>query len=638
MRLRLLHVIMALLPLHLMAQEMPVDSLLPEVERVIYSNPQKGLELARKLLAHHSKNDSALGIAVANNYIGMGLVMSGKQDSSLRHLYLAQQILLELKDTSSLIANYNNLAIAFYRLGKLDSSIYYHTENIRLASLDNDSFKIQLSLNGLGTVYLQRDKYREALEIFRRSSKMLDPRSSPKGVSKIFVNIGLTYKRMGIYDSASHYLHKAHEYDQENISAWANLASIERHLGHYDKALEMYFKILDNYQQSKNLYYLTGIHCNIAELYTLKNEHTKALGHLIKAEEYGLASGAGNFLGNVYSLLTETYAYLHQPEKSRQYFDKYTNLLDSLDNMAIKKQIEELEAKYETRIKDNAIVQLQQVKDLQTAQLSQERRLRWLLLGSLVLIAAIAVIVTYFSYRMRKLNAELALANETKNKFFAIVAHDLKGAVTGFQGIGSIIKNHLQRGRPERVVALGDKIEENANQLQNLLDNLLKWSFSQLNTVPYTPERLDVSGICAAVAHEVRPQAMAKDVALSITAEEGIFAFADKNAVMFVLRNLLVNAIKYTPANGKIELMASAGNGQVELNVKDTGIGMSAEEQQYAFDVSRKISRKGTSGETGNGLGLVLCREFVSLNKGTIHINSKPGEGTTVAFKLPKAA
>ena len=296
----------------------------------------------------------------------------------------------------------------------------------------------------------------------------------------------------------------------------------------------------------------------------------------------------------------------------------------------------ELQTQYETTKKEQAIVLLEQEQALADAALEQAR-VRNLLLGALaaVLLLLVAAAV-WFSMRMRKANAQLATLNRSKDKFFAIIAHDLRGAATSFQGVGTIMNTYARRNQPEKVEGMAKAMEANSTRLTNLLDNLLSWAFSQLNTVPYKPAPQEVATLVAEVVSDVELQAVAKGIALSQALEPKATVWADRDGVQLVLRNLLSNALKFTPNGGSIHIATSTTGNRTAIVVRDTGIGIAAERLPTLFELKAARASQGTEGEAGAGLGLMLVKEYITLNKGTVAVESTLGAGTTFTLLLPR--
>ena len=169
----------------------------------------------------------------------------------------------------------------------------------------------------------------------------------------------------------------------------------------------------------------------------------------------------------------------------------------------------------------------------------------------------------------------------------------------------------------------------------SLMENLLQWAKTQMKHATVNPEVLDVQRMVLDVLQLLQLQAENKQVYLESKLDEPIYCYADKEMVNLVLRNLLSNAIKFTPQNGTVYIGATEKSKQVEVFVQDTGVGMSRENMQRIFG-DNFFTTKGTNHETGTGLGLKLCKEFLEKNGGVISVQSEPGKGSTFSFTLPR--
>lgn len=230
---------------------------------------------------------------------------------------------------------------------------------------------------------------------------------------------------------------------------------------------------------------------------------------------------------------------------------------------------------------------------------------------------------------------DLKEANTIKDKFFAIIAHDLRSSVTSFKGIGKIINSYSSKNNVEKVSSLSKKMDNASDQLSAFLDNLLNWSFTQLNNVPYHPNDINLISICNREIEFKQALADSKEITIRVTGNQDINAFADANGVGLIIGNLINNAIKFTPLKGEITLAIKRNNNWAIIDVIDNGVGMNPEQTESLFALKRHNTSKGTEGEKGSGLGLILCKEFTDLNKGKISIKSKMGKGTLIKIKLP---
>lgn len=234
-------------------------------------------------------------------------------------------------------------------------------------------------------------------------------------------------------------------------------------------------------------------------------------------------------------------------------------------------------------------------------------------------------------------NSELEELNATKDKFFSIIAHDLRNPFGVILSTTEFISNPDYQFTKEELIDFSKDINHTAKTIFNLLENLLTWARSQHGNVPYEPESIPASEILDTTRFVIDSQAEAKKISIECNAPADLACSADRNMLLTVLRNLCSNAIKFTPVGGKIELSAKLiDDGTVEFRVKDNGVGISPENINKLFRIDVNVTTIGTSDEKGTGLGLILCKEFVEKNGGKIRVESEVNKGTTFIFTVPK--
>jgi len=230
--------------------------------------------------------------------------------------------------------------------------------------------------------------------------------------------------------------------------------------------------------------------------------------------------------------------------------------------------------------------------------------------------------------------AELTELNTVKSRLFSIISHDLR---TPVYGLRNLFKNIQQYDLPgEEIKLLLPEIVNDLEYTTNLMDNLLQWAKSQLQGSNINAQIIDVAKLVEDVKKLLRLQAENKKIYLEAKVNMPVSIYADKDMIDLVLRNLLSNAIKFTPENGHVCIEANTKEDMVEISVRDTGIGISAESMLQLFG-NKYFTTKGTSNEIGTGLGLNLCKEFLTRNGGAIKVQSEPGKGSIFSFTLPKA-
>jgi signal transduction histidine kinase len=237
--------------------------------------------------------------------------------------------------------------------------------------------------------------------------------------------------------------------------------------------------------------------------------------------------------------------------------------------------------------------------------------------------------------KINRQNEELIELNATKDKFFSIISHDLKNPITSILLTAQVLENAAGRIAPEEVNSQLGQIRESVILLNDLFDNLLRWARAQTGKIDFEPERFYLKPLVKNVADLLEGNARQKEISLNYSIEEGIQVFGDKNMIETVIRNLITNALKFTYEGGEVRLVANKFYGGTEISVIDDGVGISEENQKKLFRIDKNYKTKGTSRETGTGLGLILCKEFIERHGGRISVMSRLGEGSRFSFYLP---
>ncbi|MDO9274336.1 MAG: HAMP domain-containing sensor histidine kinase [Lutibacter sp.] len=233
-------------------------------------------------------------------------------------------------------------------------------------------------------------------------------------------------------------------------------------------------------------------------------------------------------------------------------------------------------------------------------------------------------------------NLKLSELNKSKDKFFSIIAHDLKGPFGSLQQIGELLwLNNITDEKREKLTNI---LYQSSKNTFNLLDNLLKWANANAGLIVYNPSSLNIHEITLNNIRLFNSQIKLKNLELGCNFDLELFVYADFDMIDTVIRNIISNAIKFTPNGGKIEIILAKIdriNNTCTITIVDNGIGMAKDSQLKVFEIDATVSTLGTNKEKGTGLGLKLCKEFLTINRGSIWIESNEHKGTSVFISLP---
>jgi two-component system, sensor histidine kinase and response regulator len=248
-------------------------------------------------------------------------------------------------------------------------------------------------------------------------------------------------------------------------------------------------------------------------------------------------------------------------------------------------------------------------------------------------VELIARVKTHIKLRLRE--KELNDLNATKDTLLSIISHDLKTPFFNIMALGELILSGFNEYDDAMKKELISNMVESSRISHNLLDNLLKWVRVQTGKIKHNPEEISLESSFNEVIQLLQTPLKSKDLIFTLDVPHDMIVCADVNMLQTIFRNLITNAIKYSHRGGKISVIVKRQEETAVIEVTDTGIGVSAEKKEKMFYPSTNSSTPGTENEPGSGFGLILVREFVEQNKGTISVESMPGEGTTFRFTLP---
>jgi signal transduction histidine kinase len=234
-------------------------------------------------------------------------------------------------------------------------------------------------------------------------------------------------------------------------------------------------------------------------------------------------------------------------------------------------------------------------------------------------------------------NQKLTILNATKDKFFSIIAHDLKNPFGSILSFSEILFKKFQDLAEGKKLKFIQVIYDSSHRIYSLLDNLLQWARTQTGNIEHKSEVFSLSEVVDGNYDLLKDLMEEKEIVFAKNIPENFSVFADRNMINTVMRNLLSNAIKYTE-KGAITVEATKNGDRVEVSITDSGMGIPETKLTRIFEIDQQKSTSGTRGEMGSGLGLIICKEFIHINGGEISVKSTQGKGTTFTFTVPQSA
>lgn len=330
--------------------------------------------------------------------------------------------------------------------------------------------------------------------------------------------------------------------------------------------------------------------------------------------------------------------------QSRAAFDtllRYEVLHDTLSGQELHEAIAKQQVRFDVAQQKDRIRNLEQQRRISRLRAErQAARTRTYGIAAVSLLALVLVgsgllaLLVRSRRRLQASEADLRTANATKDELMRIIGHDLRGPVAGFQQLTPLLHEVMGQSDPTDAHQLIRTLDAGAQQLGGLVDNLFQWTRARSSQVVNRPVSLPAETAVESVAGLYEPVAQSKGIHLVHAAPPDLRVWADPDLLTTVLRNLVGNALKFTPAGGTVTLQAAPATGAVEFSVTDTGTGMKAAQLAGLFTADRVASTPGLRGEPGTGLGLPLCARFVRLLGGELRAESQPGHGSRFWFRV----
>lgn len=526
----------------------------------------------------------------------------------------------------------------YFRIGEYEDGFEDLSNALPISqSIENYSLgEVYLNLGHLycdiDSLDLGKDYYRLALQTYLSAS-------DTSGVIPVYDGLGQVHQYFEDYDSAKYYMELGRALstatgDSSNYyNATANYATVLFETGEIDEAIRFQNEVFDWEARMRDSVAMIFSYANLCRYHLERDEQ---LAYEYKAKAFNLAERLDSRstiqqLHYGYSLIEERRGNF---EKALEHHKTYHDLTAEIMSDEMLNRAKEWEITQENQQKDFEIGTLQELNRM------QDREQRLTLLGLAFLMTVFAVVIWLF-FQLRKnkreledQKEELEQVNQTKDKFFSIIAHDLRGPMIGLQGTGDKLDYFLRKGKKDKLLDLGTKVDSAINQLNHLLNNLLNWAASQTNSIPYAPEHIVLRDLIQEIKQLYGGLTEVSGVSINTDGVKGD-VYADRNTTATIFRNLISNAIKFSPNGSEVTLKTEKHDDNVVVIISDDGQGM---ESEMINAINRRIatSSPGKRGEKGFGLGLKLCNEFARLNYGSLSIISEPGEGTTIRVALPQ--
>lgn len=623
-----------------------------------YREVEKALELReKKLLEARAGGDYESQVTTLIEIGLLHLTRTYDQEKAMNYLIRS----LTLEDSIDLsmhrVFTYVGIARVFRAVGNFNKSAEFLNKALLQNAEGGDAAIKGLIQNELGEIQLENGEAEAALKNFESILSSRKEINKPSIESKALFNLAQLYTRQEKYEQALRH-HKRALVIRRSIGDRENEARSLNTIGELYRLMKNTAKATDNHRVAlslrNSLTDIAGVaesYNNIAILDFESANYTDAIKNFELALHAGQESQNQHQLSKSYEYLSECYEAMEDYKQALEYKDLFLAIRELIHGEMNEQRLLETQNRYVIGQQESQIETLEFDSTIRKVELARQTKnnQRLLLFVALILAAGGVIVVFYLEKRrsaklVTDVNARLTVQqtelqelNATKDKFFSIISHDLKGPLNSLSSFSNLLINYTDSLSKEEIQTFAKDFDKSLKNLFALLENLLEWSRSQTGNIDFTPDRFEICAILESNKDLLESQAKIKSIWIQSVARSELYIDAHKNSINTVVRNLISNAIKFTQEGGRIELDARKKGNEVIISVADTGVGMSEAVINRLFRIDAKHSTKGTANEKGTGLGLILCKEFIEKNGGRIWVESKEGEGTIFFFALPQS-
>ncbi|NOX47175.1 MAG: tetratricopeptide repeat protein [Chlorobi bacterium] len=618
------------------------------------AKPDTALILAKQSLKLAQTNNYISDIAESIRNIGIINKAKGNYQAALRLFEESKHNFVELCDTGGIYACLTDMGDVYYKQNNFPLAVDHYYKAMELVLLFEDKESLGRIYHKLGGIYYKQKQYDKALKYHQKSLEINLEAGFKLGLSVNYNNIGNAYLEMNQYSKAKENYLKSLEI-KKGINDKRGIASTLNNIGliyiqekNFQKAIDYHTRALDGYKELNNKPGIAMCMCNLGNDYLEANNLPIAIEFAQNSLKLSEDINSLQLQKKNYWTLSEAYAGQKQFKKSREHLKLYLVFNDSLMSIETVREIAEMESKYEMEKKEKEITLLNSEKEKQSLQIQKQDLQRNLMFGIILLVLSILIFLYWIFRNKQKLNKKLEELNLTKSRFFANISHEFRTPLALL--LGPLEKLLKTPGQEEKEMI--NMMHRNATRLLFLDNQLLDLAKLESGKLKLEVSKSEINQALKGMAMSFKSMAEKKGIDFICRfPEQEIPAYFDHEKLEKIVYNLLSNALKFTPENGKVifELSSCPYKSNKEIpssfkkvpgrliciKVSDTGPGIAKGHLAHIFDRFYQAD-SGTSRKfEGTGLGLSLSKELIDLHHGKIIVESEPGKGSVFTVYLP---
>ncbi len=600
-----------------------------------------------------TKHSDIPGMSRCLNNMGIIYKNYGWYNKALESYDKVEELYLRISDSTSLTDTYINTGVVYVLRGHYYLALEKFSKALEYAHMTGHMDRVAKSLLNIGVIHNKMQEYELALEYYSRSLKVSTALEDKVEISKALTNIGTNYIPMQQYDRAEDYIRRGLDLKNElgdlrSISNCYNyLGEIYFFKGAYDQAVRENRRAIELKHEVNDREGLTRCYTGMGQSYLEMGRLGLAAVYADSSLDLSLELGVLEQIVDAYAIQKEIMVKKGNFRQAYELSELHKSFSDSLMNENKARAVQEIEFKYKSEMLAEENERLRLQTELDGLLIDRHKKII-ISVSAAIIMFGLALILLYllnrrekhFSRSLRKKNQiitkqniQLETLNNTKDKILSVVSHDLRGTIGNQLTALAVLAREDFKDEVERKLVFS-RLANSATLSLEILENLAHWINLQEGKIEYMPEPGRVENILRAEIEYFSESLANKELKLIQELNASCKGYFDELMIRSVIRNLLSNAIKFSRRGGEISISTNRSGDQLNVGVKDQGIGMSEGEIRKLKRGEISKFRRGTENEKGSGLGLALIKDFLGYHNSELQLSSEPNRGTDVSFSL----
>jgi signal transduction histidine kinase len=611
-----------------------------------------------------NKNSNNLKNQIAESIAAIGKAYRADNEfqQAIHYYTKAVEVFKEIGNKEDVSILYNWIGYSYINIYAEDKAIEFYLKSLEICKEIGNESSMAMNYLDIGNLYYQQEHFQNAKKYFQDALTIYEKLEDTLSIASSYINLGNAFSDNMEYDIGIDYYKQSliiyqQAHDNYGVATnYNNLGDVYLQTGKYILAEDYFLKAIEIGIELDENELLGVVYVNMADLNSQLKNHNQVIDYAKKSLKISSGTGMMDVELTNLKFLADAYEALGNEAEALVFLKRHNVLRDTLLINDKAKKVQLFNALNELDKSQYTISDLSTKNEIAELKIATEKKISYYLIIAIAIFAFLLIVLInqqtskkkaynlleFRNYQINKMNDEiqeqrdyLNQLNKTKDRFFSIIAHDLKNPFNSIKGFTELLIDNNDEYDQEKQLKFLRIIKESTNKASVLLNNLLIWANSQSGNLNYTPKRIELVKHVLDVVSLLEIQAIKKEIDIYNNIDHNLSVLADENMLNTILRNLISNAIKFTKQQGEIKILSEINENMVEITVKDNGVGISEKDIETLFNLDEKNTNVGTANEQGSGLGLILCKDFIEKNGGKIWVKSVEGVGTEFVFSIP---